>query len=124
MCGATQESLLCSVAKKTAQCEQSGTTGPFYSLLIDNYFSKSTLCDRVATIQCHSGGFGRVAACEHHSKYVPLAKMEVGYPRGKGRKNTGFLCPRTCLAEVGSQDNGTWNHTGFLCFMAEAPGSQ
>lgn len=41
----------------------------------------------MATIQYQSRGIGCVDACEHHSKYIlAFAKIEVGYPRGKGRE--------------------------------------
>lgn len=83
----SQRKLVVFGGQNTTQCEQSRTAGPFYSTLIDNYFSKSTLFGHVAAIQYHSGGTGRVGACEHYANYMPpFAKNGSSYPRGKGRE--------------------------------------
>ena len=73
--------------QNTTQCEWSKTAGPFYSTLIDNYFSQGTLFGCVATTQPHSRVSERVGTCEHYSKYTPhFAKNVSSYPGGKGRE--------------------------------------
>lgn len=80
-----QRKLVVFGGQNTTQCEPSKTAGPCYSTLIDNYFSKSTLFGRVATIQYYSRGNGRVGACEHCSKYMPpFAKNGSRLSKRKG----------------------------------------
>lgn len=112
--------------QNTTQHEQSATAGPFYSILIDNYFSKSTLFGHVATIQYGSRGIGRVDACEHHSKYIlPFAKIEVGYPKGKGREKKILISsvPENVWLKSVVKTMAHAIMSSFLYFIAKTLGS-
>lgn len=79
--------------QNTTQCEQGRTAGPFYSTLIGNYFSKSTLFGHVAPVQYHSRGIGHVGACELYSKYTPSSAKNgsrLSKRKGEGKRKHQF----------------------------------